>query len=117
MASAESVVYGALRSLVGDRVYPDVAPLGAPRPYITYQAVGGQDVNALGGPADLQNSRMQINVWADARAAAVATMNAAFAAMTTDAVQGIPIGAPVSTYEPDTKLYGSRLDFSLWFRP
>ena len=117
MASAESIVYGALRSLVADRVYPDVAPLGAQRPYITYQAVGGQDVNALGGPADLQNSRMQINVWADSRASAATTMGAAFTAMTADAVKGIPIGAPVSTFEQDTKLYGSRLDYSLWFKP
>ncbi|MGO4304193.1 DUF3168 domain-containing protein [Cupriavidus sp. RAF12] len=117
MASAESITYTALRALVSDRVYPDVAPLGAVRPYITYQAVGGQDANAMDGPASLQNCRMQISVWADTRAMATSTMSAAFAALTSDSIKGIPIGAPVSTYESDTKLYGSRLDYSLWFTP
>lgn len=117
MASAESIVYGALRALVEDRVYPDEAPFGAVRPYIVYQAVGGQDTNTTDGPADLQNCRMQVAVWADSRAVATSTMRAAFAALTVDAIRGVPIGAPVSTYESDTKLYGSRLDYSLWFTP
>lgn len=117
MASAESIVYGALRSLASDRVYPDVAPPGVVRPYFTYQAVGGEDANALGGPADLQNARMQINAWADTRAEAVSMMRAAYGALTGDAIKAVPIGASASTYEADTKLYGSRLDFSLWFLP
>ncbi|MGO4278212.1 DUF3168 domain-containing protein [Cupriavidus sp. RAF20_2] len=114
--SAESIIVAALAGL-NVKVYPDVAPAVSTGPYITYQAVGGQDTNALDGPADLQNARMQVNVWAPTRGAAVSTMRAVFAALTDPTVGGIPIGAPVSTYESDTKLYGSRLDVSIWFRP
>lgn len=98
-------------------MFPDEAPEGVVRPYIVYQAVGGRDSNALDGPADLQNARMQLSVWADTRAAAVALMRSAISALTADPIKAIPIGAPVSTREEDTKLYGSRQDFSIWFTP
>lgn len=113
--SAEKVVVDALKTIGGVKIYPDVGEVNAPRPYITYQAVGGQDVNGLDGPADLENQRMQITVWSDKRGDTTATMQAARAALIT--AGGIPIGAAVSQYEADTKLYGSRLDFSIWFKP
>lgn len=112
--SAEMIVVEALKT-VNLKNYPDVAPTGTVGPYVTYQAVGGQDVNDLDGPADLENQRMQITVWSGKRGDTTATMRAARAALV--AAGGIPIGAAVSQYEADTKLYGSRLDFSIWFKP
>ncbi|MGY6256543.1 DUF3168 domain-containing protein [Paraburkholderia caledonica] len=115
--SAEAIVFGALRGLVADRCYPDVAPANVARPYITYQAVGGQSPNYLNNTVDLQNARMQVNVWADTRSAATAVMQSAIAALSGAPIRATTLGAPVSTYEPDTKLYGSREDFSIWFYP
>jgi hypothetical protein len=116
--SAEAIVYGALRSLVSDRCYPDVAPAGVARPYITYQAVGGQSANYLNNTvAAQQNARVQVNVWADDRLTAIGLMQSAIVALTPPPINATNIGAPVSTWEPDTKLYGSRLDFSVWFTP
>lgn len=113
--SAEKVVVEALKTIPGLKVFPDVAPSGTVGPYVTYQAVGGQDVNGLDGPADLENQRMQITAWSTTRAATGDAMRAARTVIV--AAGGIPIGAPVSQYESDTKLYGSRLDFSVWYRP
>ncbi|WP_423192977.1 DUF3168 domain-containing protein [Cupriavidus sp. H18C2] len=113
--SAEKVVVEALKTIVDLKVFPDVAPTGTAGPYVTYQAVGGQDVNGLDGPADLENQRVQITVWSLKRADTVDTMRAARTALV--AAGGLPIGAAVSQYEEDTKLYGSRLDFSIWYRP
>ncbi|VVE49460.1 tail completion protein gp17 [Pandoraea terrigena] len=120
--SAEAIVFAALKSLVPNsdgtfRVYPDVAPAGVARPYITYQAVGGPSPNYLNNTVDLQNARMQVNVWADSRSVANSIMQAAIAALAGPAIKATTIGAPVSTYEADTKLYGSREDFSIWFYP
>lgn len=120
--SAEAIVFAGVKALVpnGDgtfRVYPDVAPAGALRPYITYQAVGGQSPNYLNNTVDLQNARMQVNVWADTRSAATALMQSVITALSGSTIKATTIGAPVSTYEPDTKLYGSREDFSIWFYP
>lgn len=115
--SAEAIVAGAIKALVGGRCYPDVAPANTVRPYATYQAVGGQSPNYLSNTVALQNARMQVNVWADSRASALAVMQSVIAALSGDPVKATTIGAPVSTYEADTKLYGSREDFSIWFTP
>lgn len=120
--SAELIVYTALKGLVpvGDdkfRCYPDIAPLGTVRPYITYQQAGGKDAHTLNGDAGISNSRMQINVWADSRTAATALMASVKVTLESDPIKAVPIGEPVSEYEEDTKLYGSRLDFSIWYYP
>ena len=115
MATAEAIVYGALKTLAGGRVYPDVAPSPVVKPYIVYQGVGGVDETTFDGPNELQNSRMQVAVWCTSRLEAATLMQSVFQALTVAPVRGTPIGAPVPDYEDDTKLYGSRLDISIWF--
>lgn len=116
MASAESVTFGAIKALAGGRVYPDVAPAGAALPRIVYQSVGGVDETTFDGSDTLQNSRMQVSVWAATRAEAATIMQQVRAALTAAPVRGVPIGAPVSVYEDDTELYGSRQDYSIWYQ-
>jgi hypothetical protein len=113
--SAEAIVYGALRGLVGNRCYPDVAPAGVAKPFVVYQAVGGQSTNYLSNTDNLQNARIQICVWADDRLTAVNVMQSVIDTLTPAPIFATSIGASVSTWEPDTKLYGSRLDFSIWW--
>lgn len=114
--SARSIIYGALRGLVADRVFPNIAPEGTPRPYLTYQQVGGAAVNFMGNDLpSKRNARFQLNVWADTRLAA-----ANLAHQVEDALRLAPglqttvIGAPTDDYEEDTKLFGTRQDFSVW---
>lgn len=98
------------------RVYPDVAPAGAPKPYVTWQALGGRSLRNLdkthGGK---RHTFLQINTWADTRAAATTLIRAIEDAVTatTDFI-GMPDGEPQSTYEPDTKLYGSIQRYSVY---
>lgn len=114
--TVEADIFNLLTGLVAGRVYPDLAPLGAARPYITYQQVGGEAVAYVEDVLpDRENARMQVSVWADTRAAAKALIKQAEAAFTAaSAFQARAVGAPISTYEPDTKLYGSMQDFSVW---
>jgi hypothetical protein len=116
MASAESITYGALKALVNGRVYPVVPPAGVSRPFVVYQSVGGVDETTFDGADTLQNSRMQVSVWATSRSEAATIIQQVRAALTAEPVLGVPIGAPVSVYEDDTKLYGSQQDFSIWWR-
>lgn len=112
----EADLFNAIKGLVSNRVYPDVAPLGAVKPYLTYQQVGGDAVNFVDPTApSKKNGRFQINVWGTTRSA-VATL----ARQVEDTLRGTAglqttvLGAPVATYEQDTQLYGSRQDFSFW---
>ncbi|BBP95963.1 hypothetical protein BSFA1_10920 [Burkholderia sp. SFA1] len=116
MASAESVTFGAIKALAGGRVYPDVAPASPVKPYIVYQSIGGEDETTFDGADTLQNSRMQVSVWSTSRSEAATIIKQVRAALTAEPVLGVPIGAPVSVYEDDTKLYGSQQDFSIWYK-
>ena len=127
--SVESTIFNALKGLVSNRVFPDVAPDLTVRPYITYQQVGGKAVNFLAQAAEVTvgsppatifpskaNARIQVNVWADTRAAA-----SALAKQVEDALRAVTAlqtsveGAPIALYEVDTKLRGTMQDFSFWF--
>lgn len=115
--SLESEIFDALKGFVANRVYPDVAPELATRPYITYQAVGGAGLNFVDPTVpSKKNARMQINVWADTRgAASTLARQVEDALRVVTSLQTTVLGAAVSVYEPETKLKGTHQDFSFWF--
>lgn len=119
MATVESIVYGALSPLAGGNVFPDVAPSGfsqGGQPWVTYQSVGGQSFATVDAATPvLRNARVQVSVWAYTRKQAAELMEQCFQALANPTVRAVPIGAPVSTFEADTLLYGSYLDFSITY--
>lgn len=114
--SAEAVIFSTLTGFVAGRVYPDVAPAEAALPRIVYQQVGGvADVFLDGTLPDKENGRFQITSWAATRLASRALAKQVEVALTgSAAIICRPIGARISGYEPDTALYSSRQDFSIW---
>lgn len=114
--SVESQIFDALKTLVSNRVYPDIAPDLAVRPYVTFQQVGGSAVNFVDVTApSKKNSRFQVNVWADTRSSCSAlAVQVEDALRAATALQTTVLGAPVASYEIETKLKGSRQDFSFW---
>lgn len=113
----EALIYQSLQGLVEGRVFPDVAPGGTARPYLTYQAVGGSAINYTEGTAPgYRNARVQINVWADTRMQSSSIGNAVENTMRgVSGLQTTVLGAATSIYEPDTGLYGQMQDFSVWY--
>lgn len=114
--SVESDLYDALKGLVGNRVFPDIAPFDTPRPYITYQQLGGRVINYTDPSLpDKQNGEFQINVWGDTRASVAALMLQVDAALRgAAAFVARPLAAPVSRHEPELERYGALQDFSIW---
>lgn len=112
----ESDIYDTLKGLVGNRVFPDVAPFSTTRPYITYQQVGGTPIHYIDPTlADKKHGLFQINVWAETRSQAASLalqVEAAFIAAT--AYQARPAGGLVAQHEPDLNLYGTMQDFDVW---
>jgi hypothetical protein len=112
----EAGIYETLKTLVSNRVYPDLAPANALRPYITYQQIGGTGVNFVDPTTpSKKNSRFQINIWSDTRgncATIAGQVEDALRAATT--LHPTVLSAPVASYEVETGLRGSRQDFSFW---
>lgn len=111
----EPQIYALLAPLVGDRVFPDTAPMGTAYPYVLYQQVGGQAVNVLEAKAmDKKNARIQIMVWAQTRPECT-TLARQIEDFLVNNLRAYVEGALVADHDIDSGLYGSRQDFSFWF--
>lgn len=110
----EEQLFNVLQSLVAGRVFPDIAPADTPRPYLTYQAVGGQPINFIGSEIpDKENTRAQVNVWADTRLAASALGKQVEDALrTAPGLQTEVASGRVATYDETTTYRGTMQDFS-----
>lgn len=117
--SVETLIYTALKSLVSNRVYRDLAPKTAVAtlPRITFQQIGGRAVNFLeGGTPSKKNAVVQINCWDDRRDDVMALARDVEDALRSAAgLQATVLGAAIAVYEQDTGLYGSMQDFSFWY--
>lgn len=119
MAQVEPLIYQALQTLAGGRVYPDVAPTNTPRPYITWQQIGGLPVawadksTTPGG-----NAWVQINVWANTRIEAGELRKQVEDALILFAgFEARPQDSGTAQHEPDLTppAYGFRQDFDIWY--
>ena len=114
--SVESDIFNTLRGLVADRVFPDVAPFNTPRPYITYQQVGGEALSFVENDVpSKKHARFQISVWANTRAEASALVLPLEQEMlTASAFQARPLGVLIAVYNDDTDVRDAHQDFSVW---
>ena len=114
----EEALYAALSPLVSGRVFPDVAPLDTPRPYITYQQIGGDAHGYLGKELpDHEHALVQLNIWADTRLQATLVRKLAEANLVAaTAFEARPASGPTSQHEPDLTPpgYGTQQDFNIW---
>ena len=112
----ETDIFSTLKGLVGNRCYPDFAPLGTVRPFITFEQTGGEAISFLEGALpEKKNGRFEIGVYADTRMACAALavqVETAMAAAT--AFQATAIHAPISDYADEVKIYSSTQNFSVW---
>lgn len=116
--SFDTDLYAVLDGVMPDAVSPDFAPVDTPRPYATYQAIGGPVLNQLSGDATgLRTQEWQVNVWADTRAQARSLIRAVEAAMrATPAFHAEPLSEPVDDFDADIPVYGSLQSFRCQFR-
>lgn len=114
--TVEASIYALLSPLVGGRVFPDVAPFNTQRPYVTYQQIGGEVINPLGGGVpDKQNGYFQVNVWASKRSEAAALalqIEAAFRTATVFVAR--PMAAPIAQRDEDVGICSTQQEFSVW---
>ena len=98
------------------RVFPDVADLGTVRPFVTWQGIGGESLGYLDNTAaDKRLTLMQINCWAVTRFAALQLIREIEAALrASPAFTAYPQGEQASSYESDTRVYGSVQRFEIF---
>lgn len=116
--SVESVLGACLLAapaLAGIKVRAEVAqPSDAP-PYIVHTQITGTRVNSLRGDSNLANPHFQVDVYTETKAQASDLKNAIRAAILANPQLGAVLITDASGYEPDTKRYRQRQEFSFWF--
>jgi hypothetical protein len=113
--TVESDIFLALKGLVDNRCFPDMAPITTAKPYITYTQIGGEALALLDGSLpDKKQGRFQVNVWGDTRSSVSALMLQVELAMSQQTVfRARPVSAPSSDYDHDMLTYGSMQDFNV----
>lgn len=110
-ALAPCVTTGGAWYAVNTRQPPSLAGDGSVAPFIVWQRVVSVDNVTLQGPSNLQNTRLQVDIFAPRISDADAVCTAVEAAM--NALGAIPISAQ-DLYEDVPKLYRILREFSLW---
>lgn len=114
--TVEASIYATLKGLVGNRCFPDFAPLGTVRPFITFEQTGGDALHFIDGALpDKKHGRFEIGVYTDSRAecASIALQVESVMASAT-AFQSTAIHSPISDYASDVKIYSSTQNFSVF---
>jgi hypothetical protein len=105
----------ALLKAINTSAYPDFAPPGTATPYLTWQHLGGESMRYGDNTADSRYPLIQVNAWAKTRMEALALIRQVEDALCASAAfQATPQGDSLSTYEPDTSLYGSIQRFDVF---
>lgn len=115
--TVEADIFNALKGLVSNRCYPDMNDSPTlTAPYIVYQEISGEAMVFLErAEPSKENGRFQVACWATTRAASKALAKQVETAMTmATAFQAKPIGGKTSVVDEDTKLRGTRQDFTVW---
>lgn len=99
------------------RVHPGSAPLNTPRPFVTWEHIGGDPLRYVDGTAaDKRHALVQLNVWAASKTEALALALSLETALTGSALfTARPTGAMRGRTEQDVEpwLYGFEQDFEI----
>ena len=112
--------FGGLASLLGSRVYPDIAPQGVARPFVVWQEIYTDPMNNLGGSVEvngLANLLIQVSSWAtSATLARDVDLQARLAMIAGTQFKSLLRDSPSLGFEDDVKLFGIQSDFSVWLK-
>lgn len=115
-----------ITALIGDRIYPNVAPQDAELPLLVYQRISSPRVRSQSGPSGLAHPRFQIRAkaasYSEARdlAGKVRVSLDGFAG-TMGGGGGVSVGATFldnerDAYEDALKAHSVPMDFIIWHR-
>lgn len=120
MSALEPKIYTALSgdsavsAVVSTRIYPMVLPQDVTLPAITYSRISGGQVNSMGGFSNLENPRVQVDVWAATYTAAKTLAALVHTAMGGATTYSAILISDMDLFEDDTKIYRVSMDFSVW---
>lgn len=104
-----------LGDLVGNRVFPDVAPEGTALPYCLYEQIGGKPFQYLtADPTIEKSSLIQISVWSLTRAEAKELIGKIEDALIVAPLHATVASGARSAFDQEADERGFMQDFYFW---
>lgn len=111
-----------LRAIVGTRIFPSPAPDGTAGPFLVWQQINATGASTHDAPADFYSGTLQLTVWAqdksrarEARARAIALLDAQVTAGGHNLVCVNPSQSDIYDAETTPRMHGAAVDFSFSF--
>lgn len=114
--------FSGLSALIGDRIYPNIAPQRVTKPYIAYRRVSASRFTAFGQDTGDVRARFQFDVFADTYTAAKNVSEQLRLALqrwsttTGTTIHTIFFLNEVDLYEEDPELHHLALDFEVLYK-
>lgn len=117
--------YAGLSTIVGAKIFPDVAPQGTGAPYVVWQEISlvaaSNDMAGSVETGGLSNFRIQVTSWAKgsdrgATKAREVDGQVRLAMIAATGFKSLLVDNRALPFEQDTKLHGVQSDFSVWLR-
>ena len=109
----QTTLFSVLSPVFSGRLYPQVAPPNAVRPFAVYSRVSSIPAT-IHGMAAGQESRVQVDIYAETYAAALSLASSAAAAVAAStSLISVPL-IEADGFEPETELYRVMLEFAFW---
>jgi hypothetical protein len=109
----EASIQSVLNNCASNGSYQDIAPQGTETPYIVWTEVVSTTNNTFEGASDLQNLRLQVDIYAKMQGTRSLVTAAVIAAMAGASFTNIQISSQ-NLYEAEVKLFRTILEFSVW---
>lgn len=108
---------GGITSLVGTRIYPDIADKDAVAPYIVYQTVTTGGTNSHDGERAYVFPLVQFSCWAQTKAGALALASAVAAVLDGNTIDGnsdcsFQFANQSPNYDLEARLFGEVIEYS-----
>lgn len=121
MSQLYTLLKSTLNASATGGLYPDQAPEAVTPPYAVYAEIASPPNVSLGGQSNLKNTRLQLTVWSKTKVESKTVAATLYALVVAQALYGsptvftaTPVNEGTSVVDPETRLYGTILEFSVW---
>jgi hypothetical protein len=106
----------AVSAVIASRCFPVVLPQNVTLPAVSYQRISGGQENSLKGSSNLENPRIQVDVWGTTYSAVKDLAAKVMAAMRAASTFKALVISDQDLFEDETETYRVSIDFSIWHR-
>jgi len=110
----QAEIVTALASVAGGRVYPQVAPQSAAKPFVVYRMTGSDPLMTIDSVVHITRYSFVFDCWAGTAQSALDIAASLRTALEIDSLKWVRDPAPENGYSPESDEYVESVAYSFW---